>query len=88
MFNWFRKIPHFGYGKCGGAKRDCSPAKPKDWMDLAFKDHDDELEKAKNQEEIDTADNKLGRKLRKGDPKKLGVYGKIYRFLSMIIFKV
>lgn len=86
MFGWIRKLPHFGYGKCGGASRDCSIIPPHDWMDIAFKEHDDELEKAKTQEEYDKADKRLGEILKKGDPKKLRLWGRIYRRFAMIFF--
>jgi len=87
MWNWLRKIPTPGYGKCGGANRDCSITKPRDWMDLAFEKHDNDLHKARTQVGRDKADQALGKALRKGDPKKLSLYGRIYRWGAMFVFK-
>ena len=94
MFNWIRSLPHFGYGKCGGKNRDCSISNPRDWMDLAFEEHDINLEEAeKFQTEVmrkaarKHSDKILGKALREGDPKKLKLYGKFYRLCAMLIFR-
>jgi len=96
MLNWLRKIPHPGYGKCGGANRDCSISKPRDWMDLAFEEHDNDLQSASQKVTKvlrdlakNNADIKLGKALRKGDPKKLNkeIWGRIYLFGAKIAFK-
>ena len=89
MQPWVRKLPHFTYGKCGGGRKDCaiSDANPIDWMDRAFRAHDKQLWRARTQKGIDQADRRLARKLRKGDPKKLGWYGKIYRLGAMMVFR-
>lgn len=93
MFEWLRKIPHPQYGKCGGAGRDCAgkcDIKPISWMDEAFKQHDNALGRAqtKVKEDRRNADHALARALRCGDSKKLGLWGKIYRFGAMIFFKL
>lgn len=87
MWNWVRHIYTPEYGKCGGKNRDCSISKPRDWLDLAFKDHDDDLHKAVTKYDRDVADKRLGRKLRKGNPKKLSLYGRAYLFVSKMVFK-
>lgn len=87
MFEWLRKIPHPGYGKCGGANRDCSPTPPRDWMDRAFEAHDKNLAAAKSKTDRKQADHALARILRAGDPKALSWRGKIYRRISMLIFR-
>jgi len=95
MWNWLRKIPTPGYGKCGGAKRDCSISKPRDWMDLAFEQHDKDLNlSSKEPTEIlrklskIEADRKLGKTLRSGDKKKLGIWGRVYLFGAKFVFRV
>ena len=94
MFNWFRWIPHPKYGKCGGRSRDCSEKPPRDWMDLAFENHDENLyiasfcEDEENRRFLEKqADKKLGIDLRKGNPKELKLWGRIYRRMAMIIFR-
>jgi len=89
MFEWLRKIPHPGYGKCGGANRDCSISKPRDWMDIAFEQHDNELQEAKTDGDRKKADMKLGTILREGNPKKLTrkIYGRVYLFFAKMFFK-
>lgn len=85
-----RKIPHPTYGNYGGAKKKCTTHRclaPIDWMDKAFMEHDIDLRKAKTKEDRDKADKELGRKLRQGNPKKLKLYGKLYRVASMWVFK-
>ena len=96
MFNWVRKLPHPTYGKCGGASKDCSTTPPRDWMDIAFKEHDEDL-KIASEEKTEVlrkvarkgADRKLAKALRKGDSKKLNrkIYGPIYLFFSKLIFR-
>jgi len=68
-------------------KRDCSTTKPRDWMDLAFEAHDKELNKAETKEQKGNADSKLGKILRKGDKKLLGIWGRIYLFGAKFVFK-
>lgn len=94
MWDWVRHIPTFNYGKCGGAKRDCSKSKPRDWLDLAFEEHDENLRLAKKEVKKSLrklvekgADRKLAKILRKGDPKKLKLWGKIYLFGAKIVFR-
>ena len=93
MWDWVRRIPTFNYGKCGGAKRDCSKSKPRDWLDLAFEEHDEDLYLAEKEVKKSlrkiiqkSADRKLAKVLRKGDSIKLKLWGKIYRWMAMIIF--
>ena len=81
-----RKIWTPGYGKCGGANRDCSIKKPRDWMDLAFEQHDNDLHDATAIGRR-LADMKLGKALRAGDPKKLSWYGRMYLFGAKFVFK-
>jgi len=95
MWNWIRSLPHFGYGKCGGASRDCSSSPVRDWMDLAFEKHDEDLrislkEPTKGLKKLATkgADRRLGKILRSGDKNKLGLWGKIYLFGAKLIFRV
>lgn len=94
MWNWIRHIPTPTYGRCGGASKDCSILKKLDWMDKAFKEHDEDLRIANEIKKepirklaIKGADRKLAKALRKGDPKKLKLWGRIYRRMSMVIFK-
>ena len=94
MWNWIRHIPSPNYGKCGGASRDCSTSKPRDWMDLAFEEHDEDLKVANEIKKepirelaIKGADRKLAKALRKGNPKKLKLWGKIYLFGAKIVFR-
>lgn len=84
---WFRKIPHLGYGKCGGRNRDCSPTPPKDWMDEAFRKHDLDLAEATTPIQKLLADKKLAKALREGDPKELKIWGRIYRRMAMLVFR-
>lgn len=95
MWNLFRHIWTPTYGKCGGASKDCSSSKPRDWLDLAFEEHDQDLniaskEKKEGMRKIAKrgADRKLAKALRKGDKKKLGWWGRIYLWGSKIVFKV
>lgn len=95
MFNWMRWLPHPGYKKCGGASRDCSLAGTRDWMDEAFKKHDEALNLAEKAvtpglQEVQrrNADWNLGKALRAGDPRKLGLWGRLYRFGAMMVFRV
>lgn len=94
-FKWLRKIPTPTYGKCGGASKDCSTSKPRDWMDLAFEEHDEDLriaalEKIEGLRKLaeSAADRKLGKTLRSGDKKELGLWGRIYLFGAKLVFKV
>lgn len=88
MFEWIRRLPHLQYGKCGGFGRDCSIKPPRDWMDLAFEQHDKALYAAEDPDDRKAADHALARTLRCGDPKKLGLYGRFYRKLAMLIFRL
>jgi len=95
MFEWIRRLPHPGYGKCGSAARDCSTSKPRDWMDLAFEKHDQDLniaskEPTKGLKKLARkgADRKLGETLRSGNNKLLGLWGRIYLFGAKLIFRV
>ena len=87
MIDFLRLFPHPTYGKCGGAKRDCSIKPPIDWMDIAFAIHDNDLFSAKDYIDRRSADNRLAKRLREGDPKKLSLYGRFYRRLAMLVFK-
>ena len=77
MWDWVRRIPHPGYKKCGGRVRDCSSTPITDWLDLAFQEHDKDMD-----------DEKLAKSLRSGDKKKLGLWGRIYLFWAKMVFKV
>lgn len=94
LADWFRKFPTPTYGKCGGAKKDCSPKRPKDEMDELFEQHDmnlyaaDQLtthfeQKAARKE----ADKILYEGLKKVNSKKLSLYGRFYRQIAMVVFK-
>lgn len=94
MWNWIRKLPHPGYGKCGSAPRDCSTKPVTDWLDLAFEQHDEDLRIASKEaigelKKLATlgADRKLAKALREGDPKKLKLWGRIYLFGAKMVFK-
>jgi len=88
MLNWIRKLPHPKYGKCGGYGRDCSLTPPRDWMDRAFEQHDKALSKCTTKHQCKQADHALARSLREGDPTALKLWGRIYRRLAMMIFKL
>ncbi len=95
MWNWIRRLPSPTYGKCGGASKDCSLKKPRDWMDLAFEQHDKDLnlaskETTKGLKKLARkgADRKLGKKLRSGNKKKLGLWGRVYLFGAKFVFRV
>jgi len=89
----FRNIPHPKYGKCGGAKLDCSPKPPKDEMDELFEDHDinlfqaDQLPKEERKSARKEADKILYEGLKKLDASKLNWYGKLYRQMAMVVFR-
>lgn len=93
MFNFMRKLPHPKYGKCGGASRDCSPKNPVDKMDDAFLIHDvalynaDQMAKEKRKAARKKADKELANSLRSIDPKNLGIWGRIYRRMAMMVFR-
>lgn len=94
MKEWFRFLPHFGYGKCGGRNRDCSMSKPRDWMDKAFENHDCVLHEAEKEKDKKLrnilrrqADVSLGKALRSGNAKELKLYSKIYLFFAKLIFR-
>ena len=93
FLNIFRKFPTPEYGKCGGRKRDCSPQRPKDWMDEAFARHDIQLHEASTASKVRrkelkrNADRRLAYRLRIGNPKELSLYGRIYRRLAMLVFR-
>lgn len=93
MLKFFRFFPTPNYGKCGGSSRDCSKKKPRDWMDKAFEMHDvhlnenDKIEDPKRRKIADDlTDRILGDKLKKGNPKLLGWWGKCYRLMAMAVF--
>ena len=89
----FRWIPTPTYGKCGGAKKDCSPSKPRDEMDELFEQHDmnlyasDQLPENERKLARKEADKILYEGLRKVNGSKLNLYGKIYRRIAMVVFK-
>ena len=91
----FRWIPvPFKYGRCGGRSRDCSPAKPIDDLDALFAQHDNDLYYAKQVLDLEyretleqRADKKLSEGLRNLDTSKLPLWGKIYRWMAMVVFK-
>ncbi len=90
MWKWVRYIPTPGYKNYGGMRNKCDKDQcplPIDWMDKAFRLHDIALKKARTQLGRIQADKRLGVKLRKGNPKKLGLWGKIYLFGAKIIFR-
>jgi len=94
MWNWLRRIPTPTYGKCGGASKDCSTRPVRDWMDKAFEKHDKDLDIASKEttEKLKElarkgADRRLGKKLRSGNKKKLGLWGRIYLFGAKLVFK-
>jgi len=83
----FRWLPTPGYGKCGGAKRDCSTSDPRNWMDKAFEQHDKALSEATTIKMKRTADNTLYQILKLGNIKELSFYGKLYRIAALVVFK-
>lgn len=94
MFEWLRKIPHPKYGKCGGASRDCSIKPPIDEIDQAFELHDKELYEAsieldpiKQKAMRQIADKNLAIRLRAADPKKLSLWGRMYRWGACRVFR-
>lgn len=82
-----RNIPHPTYGNCGGASKRCtiSKEKPVDAMDTLFQKHDKVMYMTAKQRQL--ADKMLANGLRRLNPKKLSLYGRIYRCLAMIIFR-
>lgn len=89
----FRWIPTPTYGKCGGAKKDCSIKPPIDPMDELFQEHDQNLYMARQLSFSDgrdkaekEADSILKEGLKKIDPKSLSLYGRIYRRLAILVF--
>ena len=86
----WRRIPHPSYGNYGGAlnkcKRKCDD--PIDWMDDAFKQHDDDL--GDNRMSGMVADTLLVDALLAGNVKDLDrpLYGRVYRIGCIIIFTV
>lgn len=92
MWEFLRKIPTPTYGRCGGAAEDCSD-KPLDPMDIAFKEHDQNLYQTEKLPEGERkiarleADHILRQELLKIEPKTLTLYGRLYRWSCLQIFK-
>lgn len=90
---WFRWFPTPGYGKCGGAEKDCSTRPPLDEMDILFLEHDqnlyqaDQLEEPQRSEARKESDKLLHDGLTALDPKNLSFYGRLYRFFAILVFK-
>lgn len=103
MKDWIRRLPHPTYGNYGGRLARCishnkdSCPFPIDWMDQAFMKHDIDLRAAdKLDPETDAnliefkkrqADKDLYKHLKRGNPRSLSLYGKLYRRACLIIFK-
>ena len=96
MPEWMRKLGKFlpNYGRCGGYSAPCDYPETIDEMDKLFRDHDrylqaanyqsDPIMKARIREEADVL---LGIGLRHIDPKKLSMYGRLYRTMAMTVFR-
>lgn len=84
----WRDIPHPTYGHYGGASKKCDKGchTPIDWMDAAFKQHDQNLKD--NKITRMTIDTMLVDALLKGKAKKLArpIYGRLYRVACITIF--
>ena len=95
MLEWMRRLPHPGYGKCGGYRRNCAlpdSKMPIDKLDQLFQRHDQDLLKAREitdpvlrKEAIKEADLNFGTALR-GDVGTLSLFGKVYLFFAKLIF--
>jgi len=76
-------IPTPSYGNYGGYYRRCRNRKrnvcptPINWMDAEFQRHDSGM-----------SNKNLVKNLKRGDPKKLGWYGKVYRWGAIAVFSV
>jgi len=87
------RLPHPGYGKCGGADKDCSPNPPIDEMDKLFYEHDmnlysaDQLPEPERTQARKESDWLLHAGLKNLDSSKLSLYGKIYRVMAIFVFR-
>lgn len=87
-----RWLPTPGYGKCGGAWKDCSTRPPVSRMDVLFQEHDQNLWQAEQLPEpertlaIIESDNELYKGLKNIDPKELPLYDRIYRWFALKVF--
>ena len=91
-----RWIPHFTYGNCGGASNKCttSKAKPIDAMDKLFQKHDKVMYETRKIKHLPK-----GKRLRKASDDtlyygllrlntvNLSLYGKMYHFFALKVFK-
>jgi len=83
LVNIIKQIPHPEYKNYGGYYRRCRNKKlgicpiPTDWMDAEFQEHDRGM-----------SDKDLVKRLKKGNPNKLGWYGKAYRLVSILVFSI